>query len=184
MKLHNLSGCTVSILQELRSLRAATVGQLKEVIPNYTVRCISGALCRLETFGFVEKPERFGGPWEMTQAGRLLFDDAGDAEPVDAQTNAEPVSEPDTTDGTTMVETAAQYDVSQYDASKETPIANQLLHGLEIEVALDEVRNRLRTPLIPAQAQRVYREILEQLPPILCDALLPITRLVEAHNAH
>lgn len=182
MKLHNLSGCTVSILQELRSLRAATVGQLKEVIPNYTIRCISGALGRLEAFGFVEKPEKLGGPWEMTQAGRLLFADAGDDEPVDVQTNEGPEFAPETGEAT-MIETVAQDEVYKK-PQDETPIANQLLHGLEVEVALDEVRNRLRMPLIPAQAQRVYREILEQLPPILCDALLPITRLVEAHNAH
>lgn len=61
-------------------------------------------------------------------------------------------------------------------------IAADLLAAMEIEVALDHVRSKLRSTPIPARAQRVYREVLAVLPPTLVEALDPITTLVAAHN--
>ena len=61
-------------------------------------------------------------------------------------------------------------------------IAADLLAAMEIEVALDHVRTKLRSAAIPARAQRVYREVLTVLPPALVEALAPITTLVAAHN--
>ncbi len=50
--------------------------------------------------------------------------------------------------------------------------------AMELEVALDDLRRRLRAPIIPARAARVYREVLAVLPPIVQDALEPLTALV------
>ena len=61
-------------------------------------------------------------------------------------------------------------------------ITADLLAAMEIEVALDHVRTKLRSSAIPARAQRVYREVLNVLPPTLVEVLEPITTLVAAHN--
>jgi len=58
------------------------------------------------------------------------------------------------------------------------PIARDLMLAMELEVALDDLRRRLRAPIIPARAARVYREVLAVLPPIVQDALEPLTALV------
>ena len=61
-------------------------------------------------------------------------------------------------------------------------IAADLLAAMEIEVALDQVRTKLRSVAIPSRALRVYHEVLGALPPVLVDALAPVTALVNAHN--
>jgi len=62
------------------------------------------------------------------------------------------------------------------------PIARDLMLAMELEVALDDLRRRLRAPVIPARAERVYRELLTLLPPIVRDTLSPITALLGESN--
>jgi hypothetical protein len=56
------------------------------------------------------------------------------------------------------------------------------MQAMEIELALEQVRGRLRIPTIPARSARVYREILLTLPPVLAEVLAPITALVDGHG--
>lgn len=57
--------------------------------------------------------------------------------------------------------------------------ADHLLTESLIDAHLEFVKAKLTAGPIPAEAVRVYREIVGVLPSSLVDALLPITRLVE-----
>ena len=67
-------------------------------------------------------------------------------------------------------------------APEPDPIARELMRAMELEVALDDLRRRLRAPVIPARTERVYRELLALLPPIVRDTLSPITALLGDQN--
>jgi hypothetical protein len=56
------------------------------------------------------------------------------------------------------------------------------MQAMEIELALEQVRGRLRILVIPARSVRVYREIISALPPVLVEALAPITAVVDSHG--
>lgn len=132
-----------------------------KAIPDGT---ISSTLNRLEAYGLTEKPE-FGSPWKISAQGRQLFPDSLSA----PKTVPEPEPEPEPEPAPEPEPKSFGHDLSK-----------QLLHAMEIEVALDQVRTQLRIPHIPAQAARIYLRILDALPPILVEALAPITDLVKS----
>lgn len=132
---------------------------------------VDRALRRLDAIGLCDRPAHLREDWQLTDQGRALL--VASPAPAMAETvTAEPAPVP-------VIAEPAWRD----EAIPSDPIAADLLAAMEIEMALDHVRTKLRAPAIPARAQRVYRELLNTLPPALVEALAPATQLIEAHSA-
>lgn len=153
---------------------------------------VSKALNRLSVFGLVERDEP-NGAWRITPDGCVTLGIAPPVAPEPAPVAAELDS--DEPEMATEMAAGIAADVANFDPTAWEPeppapppcapsnqIAADLLAAMEIEVALDHVRSKLRSTSIPARAQRVYREVLAVLPPALVEALAPVTGLVEMHN--
>ena len=164
MQLTDLSDSSRRVLEAI----SAGIAQRKPIFEHcagiLSRQQIDRALSRLDAMGLCERPAAHGSDWAVTDLGRRLLKPGFEPEPtiekapdVEAEPEAPPRSPPDV-------------------------IAADLLAAMEIEMALEHVRTKLRAPAIPARAQRVYRELLGVLPPALVEALAPVTALVEAHN--
>ena len=156
-----------------------------------SVTQISRTLNRLSVFGLINHPVAAGDGWSLNAVGYALLGVTAPepvspvAEPDDEY--QEPPAEPPAAEREAIAPAAAIAAIAADPYSPATPgdtdrIAADLLAAMEIEVALDHVRSKLRSAAIPARAQRVYREVLNVLPPTLVEALEPITTLVAAHN--
>ena len=132
--------------------------------------------------------------WTLTNKG-LRELEAHSIQPIpkpESQTEPEPESqtepEPESqTEPEPESQTEPEFEFAselQYEPDSEPsepdPIARELLDAMELELALDDVKWRLQAARIPARTARVYREIVEMLPPIVRDALNPITALIES----
>ncbi len=172
MTLTDLSERNRKVLQVLRELRVASRSEIAGRInggikPNQ----ISSVLSRLDAFGYVEKPEdRNGACWTLSKSGWALF---GETPPLKAQIENDPHSV--TQEEKPIVETPSDYDLP-------SQIIDPILSSMEVDVALDAVLLRLRLPQIPAQATRIYRRLIAELPEPVRQALEPITNMVETAN--
>jgi len=157
-----------------------------------SVTQISRTLNRLSVFGLINHPVAAGDGWSLNAVGYALLGVTA-PEPVspvaepDDEPPESPAAEAEAADTDAVAPAAAIAAIAADPYSPATPgdtdrIAADLLAAMEIEVALDHVRSKLRSAAIPARAQRVYREVLNVLPPTLVEALEPITTLVAAHN--
>ncbi len=164
MQLTDLSDSNRRVLEAI----AAGITQRKLIFEHcaciLSPQQIDRALSRLDAMGLCDRPAAHGSDWAVTDLGRRLLKPGFEAElmiekvpAVEAEPEAPPRSPPDV-------------------------IAADLLAAMEVEIALDHMRTKLRSAAIPARAQRVYRELLGVLPPALVEALTPVTALVEAHN--
>jgi len=181
MKLSDLSDINRRILVVLKDIHCASrrhIAELTGLHPNQ----ISPALNRLEGMGFIDRPEAPGTGWTMNGTGYALFGMtfsrlpfAIEPEPETEQaaswidelptSKPKPEPEPEPVSG-------------PYSPSKSA----EIMTAMEIELALEQVRGRLTTPIIPAIAARVYREILSALPKVLVETLAPITAVVDGHG--
>lgn len=158
---------------------------------------VSRTLTRLAVFDLINRPDETGGLWALNAAGYALLDGATAPKPVSpvAELDNEP-PEPTAEMSVAKIEAADTEAVAHAapiapiaaDLYSPMPPANtdriavDLLAAMEVEVALDHVRTKMRSAAIPARSWRVYREVLNVLPPALVEALEPITTLVAAHN--
>lgn len=163
---------------------------------------VDRAMARLDAMGLCDKPAQFGKDWQLTRQGRILLglpasepalgaDETDSTDSDEPELPAELPAEMSAEMSAELPASDANFDPTAWEPEPDSApppcvssdqIAADLLAAMEIEVALDHVRTKLRSAAIPAQAQRVYREILNVLPPTLVDALDPITLLVAAHN--
>lgn len=196
--LGQIGGAVLAVLTALPSADRRTIAASTGLKPQQ----ISRSLMRLEAMGLVSHPEQYGSDWVATKSGHSLLNPQistismpSSPElpvvpeiPTDAETNADAIVEAE-------YEMKSQADDDDFDPTAWTPeppavnhdtnsdaIAADLLAAMEIEVALDQVRTKLRSAAIPSRAQRVYHEVLSALPPVLIEALAPVTALVDAHN--
>lgn len=192
--------------------RGLTRLQLKEALElrgfNMPSGTVSSAVSRLEAYGLIDRPEGYGSPMRITSEGSRLFDDKKTVkvalgiilEPVDPlepetgseavtapepaptpepepESVAEPVTEPEPVTESlqaSMPEPESALDLLELD--------QELIEAFEVEAALHQTRIRLQQPVIPATASRVYRELLEALPPPLVRALAPISAMIQAQD--
>ena len=140
-----------------------------------SVTQISRALNRLSVFGLINHPVAAGDGWSLNAVGYALLGVTA-PEPVspvaepDDEPPESPAAEAEAADTDAVAPAAAIAAIAADPYSPATPgdtdrIAADLLAAMEIEVALDHVRSKLRSAAIPARAQRVYREVLNVLPP-------------------
>lgn len=117
---------------------------------------IASTLSRLESYGLVEKPEHFGREWLISVDGLKLIG-SGPTPAPKPMPAAEPMPEPEPAPVADIADTAG-----------------------EIDRALAALRARLDGQL-PAEAIRVYQQVVEMLPAELVAALKPISDLVGAY---
>lgn len=160
---------------------------------------VSKVLNRLSAFELVDHPEGMS-TWALNAAGYALLGAPAPEADVPMNVHQEPAQAADepaveTAELSTEMSTD-DVDDADFDPTAWVPeppvtpplpaktdqIAADLLAAMEIEIALDYVRSKLRSPAIPARAQRVYQEVLNVLPPTLVEALAPITTLVAVYN--
>ena len=138
-----------------------------------TLDQISPLLSRLKAKGLLKNevvPGSNGTLWNMSESGHALVSDVAFSEiTASIQGPMEPNME------SLPMEPAMELEPVPTD-----DVAEQLLNAMEVEVALDRLRHQLRLQLIPAQTARVYREVVAALPPVLAQALAPITAWLEA----
>lgn len=174
---------TLDLLAALRQVGAdAAVTDLLPFFPENEHRNLSTRLCRMRDHGLCIADLRDGkNYWTLTNKGLKELAAATPPEPPPEppppapepapqpapQPQPEPTSEPEF-----ISELEYEPDSAPY------PIDRELWQAMELEVALDDLRHRLRAPVIPARTERVYREVLAVLPPIVQDALEPLTALV------
>lgn len=178
---------TLDILAALRQIGAdAAVTDLQPFFPESEHRHLSTRLCRMRDHGLCIADMRDGkNYWTLTHKGLRELAAASEPEPQPEpapQPSVPPEPEP-APEPQPEPEFVAELDYEPDSAPEPDHIARELLQAMELEVALDDLRRRLRAPIIPARAERVYRELLTLLPPIVRDALSPITALLgESHG--
>jgi hypothetical protein len=176
MKLSDLSDNNRRILCALKEIHYGSRSHIADVaglLPHQ----VSSGLNRLEGLGFIDRPEAPGAGWTMSGTGYTLF---GLQPPV-----VEP--EPERTEASWVDELPTSKPKPKPEPEPEPePVSPaksaEIMESMEIELALEEVRGLLRIPAIPARSARVYREILSALPPVLVEALAPITVMVDGHG--
>lgn len=148
---------------------------------------VSRDLNRLEGFGFVDKPEKLGGEWRISEAGRRLFGEpvpmivaTAPAEPTQQPQEPDPEPEPMQEEPALIMETVTTGDIAQSLATDD--FLEWIAEEQELNVALDEVIARIGSPRIPASALRTYRRLLDHLPPPVQKSLSPITRFLEVQS--
>lgn len=176
---------TLDLLAALRQVGAdAAVTDIQPFFPEDARANISTRLCRLRDHGLCIADMRDGkNYWTLTNKGLKELAAASQPdpqpdpqpEPQQPEPQPEPAPEPQP-----EPEFVAELDYEPDSAPD--PIARDLMLAMELEVALDDLRRRLRAPVIPARAERVYRELLTLLPPIVRDTLSPITALLRESN--
>jgi hypothetical protein len=176
MKLSDLSDINRRILVVLKDIHCGGrrhIAELAGLLPNQ----VSPGLNRLEGLGFIDRPETPGTGWTMSGTGYALFGlqppvvdpdpERTEASWIDELPTSKPKPEPE-----------PEPVAGPYAPAKSA----EIMEAMEIELALEQVRGRLRIPAIPARSARVYREILSALPPVLVEALAPITAVVDSHG--
>lgn len=156
---------------------------------------VSRDLNRLEGFGFVDKPEKLGGEWCISEAGRRLLGEpvpmivaTALAEPAPQPQEPGPEPEPDSVQEELQPTMApvTRGDPQQVDpprgAAPKVFDLSWIAEEQELNVALDEVIARIGSPRIPASALRTYRRLLDHLPPPVQKSLSPITRFLEVQS--
>lgn len=191
MTLRDISEMQRKVLQALRVLGAGTrvtIAEKTELTPQQ----VSGCLSRLEGYGLIDAPDAAGQGWAINADGLALF--AGLEAPT-AESEPDPVAaaEDETNPAADDMDDADGPDALEMESDVVTAILHQkvdrvlaadILNAAQVEHDLFVVRSRLRAPVVPARAGRIYREIVEALPVSLVAALQPITRLIEAHESH
>ena len=162
----------------LRALAELQVGNRREISERaqITRQQTSSALSRLENFELVQAPPQTGGAWTITAAGQRLVT----GQPLDPvqESTAAPEVEPEIASAT---EPVADPPMSEEpDLIPTQFISDALTRNREIEDALTLVKTRLRCSLLPARAVRIHREIMNSLPPVLREELLPIELMILA----
>ena len=158
-----------AVLKTFGQVRSATYRELADQVVGLTLRQVKNALSRLENMGLVQSPIEHRGHWTITAKGCQVVGIAPTPEPQPEPT-PEPTPEPE-----------PQPDPDPDPAQlRRDRLAAEIMTAMELENALAQVRARLLAKGIPAQAARVYRQIVDALPQPLIDALLPITALVDA----
>lgn len=179
MKLSDLSDINRRILVVLKDIHCGGrrhIADLAGLQPNQ----VSPALNRLEGMGFIERPSEPGAGWTMNQEGYALF---GPRPPAAAE--SDPESEPEEE----LIELIPEGFI-QNPEPESAPVAvppapsksADIMAAMEIELALEQVRGKLRAAAIPTRTARVYREILSALPPVLAETLAPLTAIVDANG--
>ncbi|HOW75571.1 MAG TPA: hypothetical protein PK959_06520 [Candidatus Competibacteraceae bacterium] len=188
MKLSDMSFAQKTILRFLFDnpdgmTRKQLITATPPTMPEGTVSSVLNRLC--DGYGLVNRPEKLGDAWIINKDGKNLFASNLDPEKKKMEPNLNEMAEtppsPTPVAPVAPVQVKAEPDEPDEPEAKCTaddPIAAELLRAMEIEVALDQVRTRLRTPAIPAQAERVFRVILNSLPAPLVTALEPFTALL------
>jgi len=184
MKLSDLSDINRRILVVLKDIHCGGrrhIAELAGLLPNQA----SPALNRLEGMGFIDRPEAPGTGWRMSGTGYALFGlqppvvdpdpERTEASRIDELPTSKPKPEPEPKPKPEMEPKPVS---GPYAPAKSA----EIMQVMEIELALEQVRGRLRIPAIPARSARVYREILSALPPVLVEALAPITAVVDSHG--
>ena len=173
---------TLELLAALRQVGAdATVTDIHHFFPESEHRHLSTRLCRMRDHGLCISDLRDGkNYWTLTNKGLKELAAATPPEPQpqpepDPQPSVPPEPEP-APEPQPEPEFVAELDYEPDSAPD--PIARELLQAMELEVALDDLRRRLRAPVIPSRTEWVYREVLAVLPPIVRDTLSPITALL------
>lgn len=189
MKLQNISEMQRKVLQALRVLGAGTrvtIAEKAELSPQQ----VSGCLSRLEGYGLIDAPDEPGQGWTINADGLALFAGlepppaASEPEP-DQVASAEDATNPTTADadGPDALEMESDIVTTILSQKVDRVLAADILNAAQVEHDLFVVRSRLRAPVVPARAGRIYREILEALPCSLVAALQPITRLIESSES-
>lgn len=187
MRLQDISEMQRKVLKALRVLGAGTrvtIAEKTELSPQQ----VSGCLSRLEGYGLIDAPDEPGQGWAINANGLALF--AGleppPAEPESDQVaSAEDATNPtaDDADGPDALEMESDIVITLLSQKADRVLAADILNAAQVEHDLFVVRSRLRAPVVPACAGRIYREILEALPCSLVAALQPITRLIESSES-
>ena len=168
MKLSDFGVISQTVLQAMATATSASRADIAKQTGLARTQ-VSSAFNRLENMGLISMPQQPGAPWTLTAKGyALLESSAPEPEPAPTRPNTAIAPEPE----------------SEPEPTPQDRFAADLLNAMEIEVALDRVRAALGAGVLPARSTRVYRKILQALPPVLVDALTPITDLIESHNHH
>lgn len=151
----------------------ATVQNVRDELPELiNSGIISTRICRLRDRGFCISELLDGrNLWTLTNKGLAELSTAPESEP-----EPPPAPEPELPEP----EFPSQLEYDPDSEPTPDPIAANLLQAMELDAALDDVLRRLRYAPIPARAERVYRKLLSVLPPIMRDALAPITALMDS----
>jgi hypothetical protein len=159
----------------LRGLGAITAGTRSEIAEasGISKQQVSSALNRLYNLGLVTEPPTMGGAWSLTHAGAELLLFPSRALPESPAPEPKPESEPEAEQELEPVE---EFVIPQ----EIIPDTSPMLRQREIEDALALVRARLRCTLLPASAVRIHREILNSLPAVLREELMPIELMILA----
>jgi len=197
MKLSDLSPLMRSTLICLRDRITATRGEISDHI-GLSRGQVSGALSRLECYGYVKMPDERGNGWTITASGRALFTipPPDGAEPDHASACAMTVGDddagippeapdPDFTfaDGGDDDAWMPAEDLMTHAPKIAAPdLSNEIMQAMRIEMDLAHIRARLQAPPLPARASRIYHHLVEALPQSIIDVLQPITALVDAHE--
>ena len=152
----------------LRALAVLQAGNRREIAEQsgLTKPQTSSALTRLESFGLVADPAQLGGAWTITAAGQAMVN----GQPLEPAPEPVSAAEPD----------AEPLMNEEPDLIPQEFIPDALTRNREIENALALVKTRLRCSLLPASAVRIHREIMNSLPPVLREELLPIELMILA----
>lgn len=190
MKLTDLSDNNRRILVVLKDIQCGGrrhIADLAGLEPNQ----VSPALSRLEALGYVERPSSPGMGWTMSDTGYALFGQSPPLAPepkseTDAGLESEPELVPENpfpdSCGPEYAEPEPEPVVKPVPGPYATGKSADLMVAMEIELALEQVRGRLRVATIPAREARIYRGILEVLLSVLANELRTITAMVDAHG--
>lgn len=174
----------------------ATVQDLVEFFPEDERTHLSARLCKMRKKGYCHSEFLDGkNYWTLTDKGYRdhLSKPAESSPPMEPEMSIE-MSTPEPAQlivsekepAQAVIEDAPEMSAELSDEPQPQPapdpIARELLQAMELEVAMEEVRRRLRAPIIPARTARVYRELLVMLPPAVRDALAPMTALLGESN--
>jgi DNA-binding transcriptional ArsR family regulator len=191
MKLTDLSPLMRSTLICLRDRITATRGEISDHI-GLSRGQVSGALSRLECYGYVKMPEERGEGWTITKAGLALFT----ITPPDGEACA--MTEGDDDAGIPPEEPAPDFtfadggdddawmpaeDLMTHAPKIAAPdLANEIITAMKLELDMERVIVRLKAPIIPARASRIYHNLVAALPESIIEALAPITDIVKAYE--
>lgn len=173
-------------LRGLGAIRAGTRGEIAEA-SGLSKSQVSSALNRLYSLGLVADPPTTGGAWSLTYAGAelLLFPTRAlpESPAPEPKPETEPEPEPELKpelEPEPETEPEPIPDADEAGLPTQHVIPDALIRAREIEDALALVRARLRCTLLPASAVRIHREIMNSLPAVLREELMPIELMILA----
>jgi hypothetical protein len=169
LQLSDLGEITRTALRALGELGAGTRVEIANQSRIAKDR-VSQLLNRLEALGLVEKPEKPGGLWKLTKEGIRVLS------PVMVPAIALEPPDPLVVDAPVEESNPPEFPESI------PPTPPAIFQNQEIELALAHVRTALQMPVLPALEARIYRAVLEILPPDLSENMPTITRWVNSHG--